>query len=295
MSAVGPGAVDAITLASDPASARAARQHVARVLEAGPLSDLVDTASLLVSEIVTNALLHAGTEIELSCTVERGSLCVQVRDSSTVAPSPRHYETAAMTGRGLGMVELLATEWGVDADERGKTVWFLLMGPDAEPVHRDEAPEQAGTGTPFEVRLANLPPALVIATIQYGDALLREHALLTIGSGAGTETAEAWQTPSLDLGPLLGQAEQALRAGRAAIDLVLALPEGAGPAAGKRLALVDEADRLAQDGELLTPGAAPEIRACRHWLYGQIGSQASGAPPVAWRPAEPSGPAVDDG
>jgi len=287
MSAAGPGAVDSITLASEPASARAARQHVARVLEAGPLSDLVDTASLLVSEVVTNALLHAGTVIELTCSIERGSLCVQVRDRSTVAPSPRHYDAAAMTGRGLGMVELLATEWGVDADEQGKTVWFLLVGPDAEPVHRDEASEATATGTPFEVRLLNLPPGLVIATIQYGDALLREHALLTIGSGSMTGTAETWQTPSLDLGPVLGEAERAHRAGQAGIDLVLVLPENAGPAARERQALVDEADRLAQAGELLTPGATPEVQACRHWLFGQIVRQADGAPPVAWCPPEP--------
>jgi len=291
MSASGTGALDTIRLPPEPASARAARQHVARVIETGPLSDLVETASLLVSEIVTNALLHAGTDIELSCSVEQGSLCVQVRDRSTVSPSPRHYAAGAMTGRGLGMVELLAAEWGVDVDEHGKTVWFRLAGPDADPVRHVAPAEPVMPVAHFDVRLLNLPPDLVMATVQYGDAVLREHALLTIGSAPGNGSASGWQTAWIDIGPVLRQAERAHEAGQASIDLVLSFPDGAGRGALERLALVDEADRLAQAGELLTPAALPEIDACRHWLYGQIGLQADGAPPRAWSMPEPLEPA----
>jgi len=136
----------------------------------------------------------------------------------------------------------------------------------------------------------NLPPDLVVATVQYGDAVLREHALRTIGSEPGHASARRWQTAWIDLGPLLGQAERAHETGRASVDLVLSFPAGAGRAALERLALVDEADRLAQEGELLTPAALPEIDACRHWLFGQIGLQADGAAPAAWSMPEPSEP-----
>ncbi len=282
-----------VILPPQAASAAAARRHVARTIGAGPLADLVETASLLVSEVVTNAVLHAGTEIELTCGVEHGSLCVQVRDRSTVTPSPRHYDAGATTGRGLGLVELLAEEWGVEADEEGKTVWFLLAGPDVggarpRPTWNRPAAPQAQ----FEVCLLNLPVGLVSATVQYGDAVLRELALLSMGSADGAGT---WKAPGIDHGPLLGEAEAAREAGHDAIDLALAFPEGAGAAAVERLALVEAADRIAQQGELLTPAAVPEVGVCRRWLYGQISLQAGGAPPVAWKmpgPLEPVGGAV---
>lgn len=280
-----------VILPPEAASAAAARRHVASTIGEGPLADLVETASLLVSEVVTNAVLHAGTQIELTCGVEDGALCVEVRDRSTVAPSLRHYDAGASTGRGLGLVELLADGWGVEADEQGKTVWFLLAGSDVwvtppRPARASPAAPQAR----FEVCLPNLPVDLVSATVQYGDAVLRELALLRMGPGR--EAAKAWKAPAIDLGPLLGHAETARAEGRSAIDLVLSFPDGADAAALERLALVEEADRMAQQGQLLTPAAVPEIGACRTWLYGEISRQAAGAAPQGWTMPEPLEPAV---
>jgi len=273
-------------LEAHPTSAGIARRHVAQALAAAPLAELVDTASLLVSEIVTNAVLHAGTAIELSCRVVGGSVQVKVRDHSAVIPSQRHFDVAATTGRGLGMVELLADEWGVDADEWGKTVWFLLAGPDIDSVGPHISPAEPTGPAYFDVHLLHLPAALVIATIQYGDTVLREQALLAIGSPPAEERSRDWQTPGIDLGPVLRRAERALEAGDTTIDVVLGFPAGAGTAALERLALVDKADRLARRGELLTPPAVPEIAVCRRWLYTQIDRQAGGAAPQAWATPE---------
>ena len=292
MTGAGSAQADTVLLSPHPTSVRAAREHVAAVL-GDSLPELAETASLLVSEVVTNALLHAGTDIDLWCRVEGGSLRVRVRDGSSVTPSPRHYDAGAMTGRGLGLVELLAAEWGVDTDDGGKTVWFVLAGPH---VVGGAAPsslnERSAVEATFVVHLLGLPPDLALATIEYGDAVLREHALLTIGAASGRARGSAWPTPAIDLGPLLGQAAAAQEAGRTAIDVVLDFPVGAGPAALERLALVDEADRLAQEGELLTPAAVPEVGACRRWLFGQIGLQAEGVAPVGWSMPEPAEPAV---
>jgi PAS domain S-box-containing protein len=288
MSGSAPGPTATLTLAPHPTSPKAARRHVAELLEAGPLAELADTASLLVSEVVTNAVLHAATDIVLSCTVDGTSVCIEVRDGSPVAPSPRPYDATATTGRGLGMVELLADEWGVDADERGKAVWFLLAGPDAGST----APRIPSSGArrrsgDFEVRLGKLPVDLVVATIQYGDAVLREVVLLSIAAEARSGRPTTRPLSSIDLGPLLERLEAAQREGRSSVDLVLPFPEGAGAAALERLAMVDEADRMAIDGELLTAPSVPEISICRRWLHTQISLQEDGGPATDWSMPEP--------
>lgn len=289
MSGSTPGERATLTLAPHPTSPKAARLHVAEMLAAGPLAGLADTASLLVSEVVTNAVLHAATDIVLSCTVEEGSVCIEVRDGSPVAPTLRRYNPTASTGRGLGMVELLADEWGVDVDENGKAVWFLLAGPQAESalprVADDQVAERAGA---YDVRLGNLPVDLVVATIEYGDAVLREVVLSSIAAQARAGQAVDRPRPTIDLGPLLSRLHRAQQAGESSIDLVLSFPEGAGTAALERLALVDEAHRMASDGELLTAPAVPEIGSCRRWLMSQISLQAEGGPAVDWAMPEPS-------
>lgn len=294
MSGSTPGQTATLTLAPHPTSPKAARLHVAEMLEAGPLADLADTASLLVSEVVTNAVLHAATDIVLSCTVDEGSVCIEVRDGSPMAPTLRRYNATASTGRGLGMVELLADEWGVDADEHGKAVWFLLAGPEVgSPVPRVAADQVAERSGVFDVRLGNLPVDLVLATIEYGDAVLREVVLLSIAAEARAGRAADRPVPTIDLGPLLSRLHDAQQAGRSSADLVLSFPEGAGRAALERLALVDEADRMARDGELLTAPAVPEIGSCRRWLYSQISLQAEGGAAVDWSMPEPSEAVTD--
>ena len=288
MSGSGAGATATLTLAPHPTSPKAARQHVAELLEAGPMAELADTASLLVSEVVTNAVLHAATDIVLSCTVDDRSVCIEVRDGSPLAPAPRPFDPAATTGRGLGMVELLADEWGVDADEHGKAVWFLLAGPGAgSTAPRLPSARPSRPSGDFEVRLGNLPVDLVIATVQYGDAVLREVVLLSIAAQARSGRNHTRPMSGIDLGPLLARLEAAHREGRPSIDLVLSFPEGAGAAALERLAMVDEADRMAIDGELLTAPAVPEIGVCRRWLYSQISLQEEGGPAVDWSMPDP--------
>lgn len=287
------GVEGTVTLAPHPTSPSAARCHVTQVLEDGPLADLIDTASLLVSEVVTNAVLHAATDIELSCSIGGGSLCVEVRDQSTVTPTPRHYDANAMTGRGLGMVELLADEWGVDSDERGKTVWFLLAGADAGPLEaRTPTTEPARPRDDVEVHLLHVPVELVIATVQYDDAVLHELFLLSIGSSTGTAPGRTGPLTQIDLGPLLARLEEAYQAGSGTVDLVLAFPDDVAAGAVERMALVDDADCMAREGDLLTPAAPPEVGVCRRWLYSQISLQAGGAPPTPWAMPEPLEPVV---
>lgn len=114
------------TLPAEPVSARQARRFVTRALSEIGLPELTEIALILVSELVTNAILHARSEVTLTVTRTSGGLRMEVGDRSSSAPSVRHYSAEATTGRGLVLVDSLADAWGSDIGPSGKTVWFEL-------------------------------------------------------------------------------------------------------------------------------------------------------------------------
>lgn len=103
------------------------RQFVVTTLQQWQLETLVDAAALLTSEVVTNAVLHARSEVTV--TVERVSDdCVQiaVSDGSSFLPARRQPSADATNGRGLDLLERLAASWSVHPLQTGKTVQFTL-------------------------------------------------------------------------------------------------------------------------------------------------------------------------
>jgi anti-sigma regulatory factor (Ser/Thr protein kinase) len=110
-------------------SVPAARHFVRR--ELGAVDVDVDTAALLVSEVVTNAVLHARTSVRLSIRSSRSEAHIEVRDGSPVEPRVHAFSPTSATGRGLRLLELLSKRWGVRADPRtgGKIVWFDVGEP----------------------------------------------------------------------------------------------------------------------------------------------------------------------
>ncbi|OQR59473.1 hypothetical protein B6E66_35095 [Streptomyces maremycinicus] len=86
-----------------------------------------ETAELLTSELVTNALVHTDDDAVLTATLSPSGLRVEVRDSAAHGPRPRVPSADEAThGRGLVLVESLADTWGVRAQGGGKVVWFEL-------------------------------------------------------------------------------------------------------------------------------------------------------------------------
>lgn len=118
-------------------SAAAARKFVARALEDADLLPLRDDALLLVTELVTNSFLHAGTAVTLEVRVEGHTATVAVSDGSRGMPAPSTSGTGRESGRGLLLVDTLAVAWGTRHDASGKTVWFQ--------VGRQPAADDAGT------------------------------------------------------------------------------------------------------------------------------------------------------
>jgi anti-sigma regulatory factor (Ser/Thr protein kinase) len=91
----------------------------------------VDTAVLLVSEVVTNAVLHARSDLVVSVEDLGDTVRVEVADLSPVSPRLHNFALESATGRGLRMLDRLAVGWGVDSrsDGGGKVVWFEVGQP----------------------------------------------------------------------------------------------------------------------------------------------------------------------
>lgn len=111
-----------------PESATVARWLVTDLLRDVLGRDQLDTAALLTTELVSNAIRHTRDELVLTVRLENGRLRVGVSDSSHRRPQLVRVGERDTSGRGLHLVEALADEWGVSPDERGlgKTVWFEL-------------------------------------------------------------------------------------------------------------------------------------------------------------------------
>lgn len=109
------------------------RAQVAGKLAEWGLEPLTDTAQLLVSELVTNALVHGAGSIGLRLIKGRTLLC-EVYDDGADLPRLRHADATDESGRGLQLVSHLATRWGTHRTERGKVVWFEHRLPGNCPV-----------------------------------------------------------------------------------------------------------------------------------------------------------------
>ncbi|WP_030778445.1 SpoIIE family protein phosphatase [Streptomyces sp. NRRL S-920] len=116
-------------LAVDPSEVSRARELVREQVRAWSLDALGDTAELLVSELVTNAVRHSrSTRVDLRL-VHAGALLCEVEDDDSALPTLLSAGPGDEFGRGLRVVSTLAKEWGTSRTNSGKTVWFELAVP----------------------------------------------------------------------------------------------------------------------------------------------------------------------
>jgi anti-sigma regulatory factor (Ser/Thr protein kinase) len=85
-----------------------------------------DTATLLTSEVLTNAVVHGLGPVQLRLRRTDTEVTVIVSDRGRYRPQPRLADPTDESGRGLSLLEMLATSWGARATEEGKDVWFTL-------------------------------------------------------------------------------------------------------------------------------------------------------------------------
>ncbi|MDG6101116.1 ATP-binding SpoIIE family protein phosphatase [Dactylosporangium aurantiacum] len=146
-----------IRLPADHSSPGLAREAIRTIAHERDLSGILDEALLLVTELTTNSVVHAGTEVDVEITAADTSLTVTVLDfqPGTVVPNIPTAGGANLDerGRGLLLVDQLASSWGTLHFDGGKGVWFRL-----------DVPGAAGPPSPtppgFEIPLAPAPDAL---------------------------------------------------------------------------------------------------------------------------------------
>jgi two-component sensor histidine kinase len=112
-----------------------------------------DTPALLLTEVVTNAILHAKTTVSVRLFLHADRLRAEVDDASMQPPARRFPTQTATGGRGLLLLDRLASGWGhiVDAERGGKTVWFEVPIGEPDPLSgadrtedRDDIPVPGG-------------------------------------------------------------------------------------------------------------------------------------------------------
>jgi DNA-binding NarL/FixJ family response regulator len=114
-------------LAGEVTSVRAARRLVDETLRQWDCADALDEVVLLVSEVVTNAVTHGGSDVEVAVRLLPDALRFEVIDTGPAGAAAVTTTAAAdddESGRGLAIVEAMATRWGVESFDGGKSVWF---------------------------------------------------------------------------------------------------------------------------------------------------------------------------
>jgi PAS domain S-box-containing protein len=269
-----------VTLPPAPDSARQARRFVGDVLtSAGVDADRRDTAVLLTSELVTNGIVHALTDLQVTVEATATWVRVEVLDGNPNLPQRRDYDDEAMTGRGLEMLELLADDLGVQplADE-GKRVWFRLGVAPAEQEAEPVAPPAPSVTT---VVLRNLPVALYCAWQQHASAILREAVIAALDDRApGVPDELAMANDAISA--LSGGTSEAFALREAGVhhaDLTLTLPASSVQHFPVMRDVLRRCSAMSLVGQLLVPPALPEIQAVRNWVSGEVMRQATGLPP----------------
>jgi anti-sigma regulatory factor (Ser/Thr protein kinase) len=115
-----------------------ARTFLREALQTWALDGFGDVTELLTCELVSNVVRHAGTPMTLRVTRYPSAIRVEVDDESPHPPVLTNRGPMAEGGRGLVLIDGLATDWGSDARGDGKTVWFVL---ETETAEADKQPD----------------------------------------------------------------------------------------------------------------------------------------------------------
>ena len=288
-----------IALPRNPSSVGAARRFIAARTAAWSFPEpAADQLVLIGSELVTNAVLHARTELTLTLELRENRVRISVKDRSKAPATLRHYRADALTGRGLGVVAALSDRWGVSTAPDGKVVWAELRA-DGDPAATTPASTDPPTVAPAppaapgarRVRFPDVPVDGYLELQAHNDALFRELELVSIEL-EGDDGARV-AAPLADLVDQLYRRFQGQRdsyrdavavaqaRGEATVELETAATAAAVSGARGYLALLEQADELCRAGLLLTPEPSPAVRALRAWFVEQMAAQVlDGATPT---------------
>ena len=268
---------------------------MAVVRETAP--ELTDDAALVLTELVTNALLHGEPPVVLRLLPAPGGVRIEVEDNGGALPQHGGHVPEAATGRGLWLVATLARAWGVEprVQGRSKVVWADLGAPTADrsipTVELDTLVAACidNTAEPtVAIHLGEVPTGLLLQAKAHVDDLVRE---LTLAAAGTADDLPAHLASVIDgvlrhfAAARIAIKHQALDAaarGQTTTDLTLTLPASTAHAGEEYLAALDRVDDYARTACLLTLATPPAHRAFRRWyveaIVGQARARAAGQP-----------------
>lgn len=281
-------------LPAEPRSAQVARRLVRRMLEQAGAPHLTEATELAVSELVTNAVVHAGGDVHLTVRCDPHLVRVEVGDASTHRPVPRSWTTTSGTGRGLHLLTDYVDAWDVEIHPGvGKTVWFEIGATTATSGHGEATASDHGLDGVLEVELLEVPLLMHRAWQEHATGLLREHLLLRLETDPQALDDHAAASDALSLLheqlplPRLFREDDVLMAeavepGVTRGRLLLQVPVASVPHFAVLASTLGSALAHAREGHLLAPPTQPEIERMRDWLCGEVLGQAQGATPNPW-------------
>ena len=280
----------------DPAVLSSARAFAAHRLRALDLTELTDDVELLLTELMTNVIIHARTPFEVRVEPNGDGVRVEVLDGNPTMPVPGTLAREALSGRGLTLVQSLSARWGAQPNEGGgKTVWFEVVprvvdsSPTADidallAMWDDTRDSYRGSDTHalIEVVVPDLPVQRLLAAKAHMEDLLREVQLVLLRNEQRPHETARW-AGLLDIARELDAAAEGFAEGRRQVrlhaleaaargqdfvTLRLHLPAEAAAAAARYSEAVRRAENLGAAGDLLvTAEHLPEYAGIRrHYL-----------------------------
>jgi anti-sigma regulatory factor (Ser/Thr protein kinase) len=298
-----------LVLPASPPSVKLARSWVSKVLEEIGREDLVDSAQLGVSELVTNALIHSRPPLSVRVRGTVDHPRIEVVDSSPVppqrapvAPEIEDVDDFNVTtfGRGLDLVAMMSSRWGSDLahDGRSKSVWFEPSGELQAATHHDgeifdfdpefsDAPDL--TESPrIPLRLLGVPARLFGELRRYHFEVRRELRLLALADAASyplaTELTEIFVRADQERRASRGipMLDRAITDGVDSLDLEYSIPVSA-PATMVRIRdlLIEIYEEFSTE-YLLAMQPPRVLMDLQNWYFTEFERQARGEEPVPW-------------
>ncbi|MFC6152968.1 ATP-binding protein [Nocardioides yefusunii] len=294
---------DALALDTSPRAAAVARRWVASVCRDLGREDLVHSAELGVSELVTNAILHGKEPVDVRVRGTAAHPRIEVFDASHCPPTlplARPAEWANSNhgletyGRGLTLVALTATTWGTTIEESGKVVWFEPAGDIAdEPVLGVFEDLKPVPGAPLPgsrpIRFEALDARLFHSMLTHYSNLRRELRLLSISHTVDYPVTHELSPHFLhfqgqfsprSLRDSIRVTQEAHARGDDEIDVVLEASPLSADVFRDFLDTLDVADQFCTSQQLLSLARTPEQKALMAWMFEEFLRQTSGHPPT---------------
>ena len=286
-----------------------ARRWASQVLTEIDRPELIEAASISVSEVITNALLHAEQPVSVRLRGTRDHPRIEVRDGSRQPPDlpdldGNPEDDLLLTfGRGLSIVARVSSAWGAELDEEGKIVWFVpqvelvdgrgVQGTitELQPIQREDPPE---VDDPVDVTLLALPLPEMKANRMHLRELRRELRLLALGHEANYPLAASLSRFFSELDATFWRGLRDERLASALLDeddeldLTITVPRRSGDDFQRFIELLELADAFCRQERLLILARTTEQVAFQTWMFGEFVRQTHGADPLPWRHPRPA-------